>query len=273
MSAVPKPASYEETTIIDLEARREPPLDAVVRVAAQVTNRLIAALSLGDSGRQSVKACHGLDALVRNGRDLVFCDHAIRANGFFEVTDASADARFASTPLVAGEPFIRHYAAVPLVVDGIAVGTLGVLDRRKGRLSAEERLTLERAALAASRLLQAGRAQTAAREASPELTRQFDEVLVVDALSLKIRHVSAAALARLGYSMAELEGCDVSLIGPQYPQELLAGKPETLPPQGRRIETEHRQKDGIHYRVSARVHLRQAQSGASFLILANRLER
>jgi GAF domain-containing protein len=287
MSALPQPASYEETTVIDLEARRveslhslevldtgrELPFDAVVSLAAQVTNRPIAVLSLVDTDRQWFKACHGLRGLTQTRRDVAFCDPAIRPPGFFEVVDASQDPRFAANPLVIGEPFIRHYAAVPLLIDGYAVGTLCVLDRRRGRLCAEERTGIERAAVAATRLLQARRSQNAARQAPPELTRGVDEVLVVDALSLKIRHVSAAGLARLGYSMAELQGCDVSLIGPGYPQELLADKPETLPPQGRRIDIEHRQKNGTHYRVCARVHLRQAQSAASFLILANRLER
>jgi PAS domain-containing protein len=287
MSAVPKSASYEETTIIDLEANpgarppsleavddsRELPFDSVVALAAQVTNRPIAVITLVDSDRQWFKASHGLRGLTAARRNISFCDHAIREPGLFEVVDAPMDPRFASDPLVAGEPFIRHIAAMPLRIGGHAVGTLCVLDRRKGRLGPQERVGLERAALAATRLLQARRPQNAASHANTEVTREFDEVLVVDALSLKIRHVSAAALARLGYSMAEVEGCDVSLIGTEYPQELLNGKPETIPPQGRRIDTEHRQKDGTHYRVSARVHLRQSQSAATFLILANRVER
>jgi hypothetical protein len=286
MSASPQQKSYEETTVIDFEAKRvqrlhsleildtghEETFDAVVALAARVTNRPIAVISLVDTNRQWFKACHGLRGVIQTARDLAFCDHAIRGPGFFEVLDASMDPRFAAHPLVVGEPFIRHYAAVPLLIDGYAVGTICVLDRRKGRLSAEERDGLGRAAVAATQLLQMRRSTSAGKQATPALTKAFDEVLVVDATSLKIRHVSATALAKLGYSMTEVEGCDVSLIGPEYPQELLAtGLDRDLGDGYRKILIEHRQKDGTHYRVSARIHLRKAQSSANFLILADRV--
>jgi hypothetical protein len=286
MPAVPQPRSSEEATLIDFEAKRierlhslqildtghEQPFDAVVAQAARVTNRPIAVISLVDTKRQWFKACHGLRGLIPTDRDIAFCDPAIGEPGFFEVLDASLDPRFAANPLVVDEPFIRHYAAVPLILDGDAVGTLCVLDRRKGRLSESERDGLERTAVAAVQMLQMRRSQFAARPAATGLTKAFDEVIVVDALSLKIRHVSATALAKLGYSMPELEGCDVSLIGPDYPQELLATRlDKETGDRYRKILTEHRQKDGTHYRVAARIHLRKAQSASSFLILADRV--
>jgi hypothetical protein len=98
-------------------------------------------------------------------------------------------------------------------------------------------------------------------------------MIVVDARSLKIRHVSPSALAALGYLRGELDGCDISLIGPGYPRELLP------PPCGtgmwvegaRDVLTEHRASDGSQYRVRARIQLHRAPPHLDFVIVAGRV--
>ena len=54
-----------------------------------------------------------------------FCAYATFADEPFQVPDATLDARFAGTPLVAGEPNARFYAEVPLTTnDGLGQGYL-----------------------------------------------------------------------------------------------------------------------------------------------------
>lgn len=77
-------------------------------------------------------------------RTLSFCAHAILApDQLMEVADTHLDARFANNALVTGEPQIRFYAGAPLLTsDGVALGTLCVLDRTPRRLSGAEREAL-----------------------------------------------------------------------------------------------------------------------------------
>jgi diguanylate cyclase (GGDEF)-like protein len=69
-----------------------------------------------------------------------FCTWTVAAEGgWFEVEDASRDARFASNPLVIEPPHYRHYAAVPLAgARGYLLGSLWIMRRSPGRCSPEQ---------------------------------------------------------------------------------------------------------------------------------------
>jgi diguanylate cyclase (GGDEF)-like protein/PAS domain S-box-containing protein len=58
------------------------------------------------------------------------------------VEDAARDARFATNPLVTGDPHIRFYAGQPLRCDGHPVGTLCIIDRVPRRFTQDQRLAL-----------------------------------------------------------------------------------------------------------------------------------
>ena len=58
------------------------------------------------------------------------CANTVAGRSPLAIVDASADARFATNPLISEEPYARFYAGVPLVVAGEAVGALCVLDGR-----------------------------------------------------------------------------------------------------------------------------------------------
>lgn len=100
----------------------------VVALAASICETPTALISLVDSDIQWFKARVGMDA-CETGRDVSFCDHAMREHDVMVVPDATLDPRFAANGLVTGAPHIRFYAGAPLVsADGFPVGSLCVID-------------------------------------------------------------------------------------------------------------------------------------------------
>ncbi|MFN0183970.1 MAG: PAS domain-containing protein [Aquabacterium sp.] len=139
--------------VLDTAPQRE--FDALVAAAAAVCGVPISLISLVDENRQWFKANIGLPGVQETPRDMAFCDHAIRDDGILEVPDATADPRFATNPLVTGQPDIRFYAGAPLVLtDGARVGTLCVIDREPRRLDEKQREVLRLLSQAASQALE-----------------------------------------------------------------------------------------------------------------------
>ena len=122
-----------------LDTPDEPAFDDLTHLAATALNAPIALVSLVDSERQWFKSRVGL-TVCETARELAFCAYAIESDDVLEVADASADARFATNPLVTGPPYIRFYAGAPLTTsDGHRVGTLCVIDQVPRRLSQGQR--------------------------------------------------------------------------------------------------------------------------------------
>ena len=106
-------------------------MDAFTRVAADVYDAPMAAVSLVDTHRQWFKAMLGLD-IREVPRTHSFCAHAIMTPARpFVVEDAARDPRFTRNPLVTGAPYLRFYAGASVEDgDGLPLGTLCVMDRR-----------------------------------------------------------------------------------------------------------------------------------------------
>lgn len=133
-------AALAEYQILDTAA--EPGFDDAVSIAVQLCDVPIALVSLIDDSRQWFKAAVGL-TVSETPRDISFCGHAIGKPELFVIEDATQDPRFADNPLVTGEPFIRFYAGAPLITsDGLAIGTICVLDHRPRKLTDGQRAGL-----------------------------------------------------------------------------------------------------------------------------------
>nr|QQZ50907.1 GAF domain-containing protein [Phenylobacterium glaciei] len=92
-----------------LDTAPEAIFDSLTQLAALTFNAPVALVSLVDIDRQWFKSCIGLD-VSETGRDVAFCDHAIRQDQAMVVLDARQDQRFRDNPLVTGAPSIRFYA-------------------------------------------------------------------------------------------------------------------------------------------------------------------
>jgi diguanylate cyclase len=183
-----------------LDTEPEPAFERLVRLAAQLTRAPIACLNLVDRDRVWTKAAIGI-ASVPVARTHAFCAHAILGSGVMEVEDTAGDERFTRHPWVAGLPFVRSYAAAPLVVGRHhAVGTLCVLDTvPRPVLAGDERQALLDLAAATSETLAARRERkelAGARREIERLTTHDGLTGVLNRRGLTDRLSAALALAR-----------------------------------------------------------------------------
>ncbi|HEX2903008.1 MAG TPA: diguanylate cyclase [Jatrophihabitans sp.] len=126
-----------------LDTPGEQAFDDIAQLAASLCDTPYALISLVDRDRLWFKARVGMQ-LCELGRDVSFCTHALNDPGPLLIPDTLLDARFADNPLVRQDPKVRFYAGVPLTTeDGLALGTLCVLDLRPRQLSASQRNQLQ----------------------------------------------------------------------------------------------------------------------------------
>jgi signal transduction histidine kinase len=119
-----------------LDTPPEAALDDLTTLAAHICNTPMALISLVDTKRLWFKSKIGWDQ-PEVPRDSGFCAYAIlQPDQPLIVSDATGDERFANSPLVTSDPYIRFYAGTPLVTpEGHAIGTLCTLDRISRTLS------------------------------------------------------------------------------------------------------------------------------------------
>ncbi len=129
-----------------LDTAQEGEFDQCAKQIAQLCGTQIGAVTLIDQDRQWMKAVHG--PLPRTiPRQHAFCAQTILQDGPLEVPDALLDPRFLDHPCVKGPPFVRFYVGVALQArDGLALGTLCVMDSRPQRLKVHQLRALEIAA-------------------------------------------------------------------------------------------------------------------------------
>lgn len=113
-------------------------LDELTWLASYGLRAPIALVTLLTSNHQFFKSRQGIE-MTETPRSWAFCNYTILQRGIFAVDDLSLDERFVSNPAVAGEPYFRFYAGVPIVdADGFALGSLCVIDREPRRLDADQ---------------------------------------------------------------------------------------------------------------------------------------
>jgi diguanylate cyclase (GGDEF)-like protein/PAS domain S-box-containing protein len=126
-----------------LDTPPEPEFDHIVELAAWICDAPIATITLVDENRQWFKARRGL-TVSETPRDIAFCAHAILQSEPLIVSNALADPRFASNPLVRGDPNLRFYAGIPLIsTAGYALGTLTVMDQVSRQLPEDHLFALK----------------------------------------------------------------------------------------------------------------------------------
>ena len=143
MTAAPKPPDEairlaQLRALALLDSYPEERFDRITRLAQRLFDVPIALVTLVDEDRQWFKSRQGLD-VAETPRESAFCAHAILGDEVMQVQDSMADERFATNPLVLGDPGIRFYAGCPIEGPGGAkLGTLCVIDREPRQLKDDE---------------------------------------------------------------------------------------------------------------------------------------
>jgi PAS domain S-box-containing protein len=110
-----------------LDTPPEDSFDTLVRCAATATGCSVALLSLLALDRLWFKASYGISQ-PQCSLDGSFCGHAFACDDLFLVANARGDARFEQHPWVVGDHRLNFYASVPVLVDGVRVGSLCVMN-------------------------------------------------------------------------------------------------------------------------------------------------
>ncbi len=198
---------------------RDRELDEIAALAAELTGVPVAMVVLAEADRLVIRGISG-ENQREVPRDVSFSHQAMRQDEVFEVPDAHADPRFAASPLVTGEPYIRFYAGAPLVTaDGHRLGMVCAIDRAPRRLTPAQRSALRRLANLAMARLELLHANRQLEEQRATLTRQrafldkaMDtavEGIIVQTPDGRVRHCNKAAAELLGYRRDEVIGAQL----------------------------------------------------------------
>ena len=134
-------AAVQALQILDTMPTRD--FDSVVRLARELLEVPISAISLVDERRQWFKAIEGLDC-KETAREVAFCAHTICSAEPLIVSDTAVDDRFHGNVLVRESPGIRFYAGIPLhLADGFRLGSLCVMDTKPRVITASELACLQ----------------------------------------------------------------------------------------------------------------------------------
>jgi PAS domain S-box-containing protein len=148
MQIAPQPANEDQriarlNSFGVLDTLPQKAFDDITALASAICGTPIALISLVDCDRQWFKSRVGLEA-TQTSREVAFCSHAIlKPEEVMVVEDATLDERFRDNPLVTEAPDIRFYAGAPIVTDdGMALGTVCVIDRSPRQFNDSQRQAL-----------------------------------------------------------------------------------------------------------------------------------
>jgi len=137
------------TSLYELDVLDNPDhnlFEGATELAAHLFSAPIALVSLIDADRQWFAARYNFEA-EETPRDISFCGHAITGHEAMVVPDARLDSRFRDNPLVCSKDPVVFYAGAPLITpDGMALGTLCVIDHEPKYPTERQIKSLERLA-------------------------------------------------------------------------------------------------------------------------------
>ncbi len=168
-------AALKEYHILDSDLGNE--FDDITHLASEICQTPISLITLIDEQRQLFKAGTVLSG-TDIARDLAFCSHAINHPlDPFVIEDMREDLRFSDHPLVQGEPHVVFYTGIPLInPEGLALGTLCVLDKKPKKLSESQIQSLRILARQVVQLFELRKANFHLREMKENLESRNEEL-------------------------------------------------------------------------------------------------
>lgn len=133
--------AIEELNFLNTE--QEDSYDNITKLASFICETPISLITFFDGEKQYFKSKIGTE-LTEADREVSHCAHAIlNPEELMEVPDTREDPRFASNPYTIANPPILFYAGMPIkAANGVALGTLCVLDTKAKILSRDQKEAL-----------------------------------------------------------------------------------------------------------------------------------
>lgn len=220
-------------------------LNALATLAATLAGTEIGLVNLVESQSICVPGAHGFKGKQIDRWDS-FCSHALlQPSTCLWVDDALQDHRFCKSRYVVGEPHIRFYAGIPLLVNGCTVGTLCVVGPDPRPFDAQLVERLQRVADVCAAELAERHRTNALRLA---LHASADALVDCDAEG-RIQTWSAGAEQLFGFQRDEAMGAGIAIIIPPdhreaHDQGMRRWRNSGAARLGRRLELPALRKDG-----------------------------
>lgn len=214
-----------------VDSSSEKAFDQITELAATICGTPISLVTILDDERQFFKSHYGMD-INETPIDHAFCIYALeRPDQPMIVSDARLDARFQDNPYVKSNPGIVFYAGFPLVTqDGIALGSLCVLDMEIRELSEDKVRALEILSHQVVQLLELRRSNLEnqailghlqnEKEFNRKLVENIDGVFwVANAKNLEFTYLSPQLERIMGYSAEEWKASPTFWVDHIHPED------------------------------------------------------
>ena len=122
---------------------RDPGLDDIARLAAQICDAPVAIITVIDRDEIHIAGRFGVEA-TRVPRYSLPCETTIAGQGLYQVPDARREPAFSISDIQLGDQTFRFYAGFPVITPKfVAIGALAILDAHPRKLTAAQREGLE----------------------------------------------------------------------------------------------------------------------------------
>lgn len=205
-----------------LDSPQRASFDSLTALAGNLCQTPIALITLIDSERQWFLSRQGMD-IEQTSRSEAFCAHCIcQPDPVMEVCNPTTDPRFSDNRFVTAPGGIRFYAGAPIRNrEGLALGTLCVVDRRERQLDDRQREGLRQLADLATHLIELEHDHLELqRRRTEDTARQHEMIVAASAAGLDLkslvdtdyvyRYVNSTYLGYWGRQPGDIVGKKVS---------------------------------------------------------------
>ena len=241
-----------------LDTATEDDYDEITRLAAYICRTPVAYISFIDDERQWLKSKVGT-GIENIPIEISFCVYAIQEPAtIMIVPDATKDERFKDNPQTKTDDPVIFCASMPLVSDGVAIGSLCVIDHQPRQIKPEQIKALIFLAKCITDKLDERKNTIYKKQLQTELENEIellykainsssDHFFIIDPYTMRFINFNETAVKELGYSRSELFHMEAHEIKPLFTKDLLQKKYfEVINSPGKKsvIQTLHKKKNG-----------------------------
>lgn len=121
----------------NLKGEPDSELHALISSVANFFDMAISTVSISLADNVIFHAAYGISKPSIAAED-AFSTHVTNSQTHLIVEDLSKNSTFANNPMVNDAPFLRFFAGIPLVIEGVTIGAFCLIDTKPRKLNAEQ---------------------------------------------------------------------------------------------------------------------------------------